>query len=154
MELVTAAEKSAIEARLAQLIANRPVVSNRIAEARALGDLKENGDYHAAREQQGMEESEIKRLTERLAAVNVVDDSHRNTGIVFLGSTVRVQEVGKKDTELLKMVGEFSGAVTDDVMEVTPNSPMGEALMKQHVGDEVAVRTPRGVKKFRILEIL
>ena len=73
MEMLTQSEKQRVEARLAALKANRPVISLRIAEARALGDLKENGDYHAAREQQGIEEAEIRRLEDRLARAHVVD---------------------------------------------------------------------------------
>ncbi len=155
MEMVTKAEREQIEARLASLIANRPVISTRIAEARALGDLKENGDYHAAREQQGMEEAEIRRLETRLADVSIVDDSHRSSGIVFIGATVKMKEEGTRfEAELFRLVGEASGTVSEEITEVTANSPMGEALMKARVGEVVAVRSPRGIKKFKILEIV
>ncbi|HZW05656.1 MAG TPA: hypothetical protein VFF65_00925, partial [Phycisphaerales bacterium] len=126
MEMVTKAEKEAIEKRLAELLANRPAVSQRIAEARALGDLKENGDYHAAREQQGMEEAEIRRLQERIASVSVVDASAKETGIVFLGATVKMREQGSDEDELFRLVGEATANPSDDVFEVTANSPMGE----------------------------
>jgi len=155
MELLTKAEREMLESRLAFLIGNRQAISQRIAEARALGDLKENGDYHAAREQQGMEEAEIRRIEARLAQTSVIDDSqHKSAGIVFIGATVRLTEEGETEAELFKLVGEASGAVADDVTEVTATSPMGEALMKARVGEVVAVRTPRGVKKFRVVEIL
>jgi transcription elongation factor GreA len=160
MEMLTKSERDQVEARLTQLIANRPVISQRIAEARALGDLKENGDYHAAREQQGMEEAEIKRLKDRLADTSIVDDSmHKNIGIVFIGATVRMAEANDKgqptdDPELFKLVGEAAGTLADDITEVTATSPMGEALMKARVGELISVRTPRGVKKFKIIEIL
>ena len=155
MEMVTKAEREQIEARLAALIANRAVISTRIAEARALGDLKENGDYHAAREQQGMEEAEIRRLESRLADVSVVDDSHKASGIVFIGATVRMKEEGTRfEAELFRLVGEASGSLSEEVTEVTANSPMGEALMKARVGEVVSVRSPRGIKKFKILEIV
>lgn len=156
MEMLTKTEREALESRLAQLIANRQVISQRIAEARALGDLRENGDYHAAREQQGMEESEIKRIEKRLANVSVVDDSQsKSMGIVFIGATVRMTEEGRDEPELFKLVGEASGEMVDDLTEVTATSPMGEALMKARVGDVVTWRNPRGLmKKFRILEIL
>lgn len=154
MEMITKAEKEQIEARLKALIDNRPVVSLRIAEARALGDLRENGDYHAARETQGMEEAEIRRLTERLANAQVVDEASKSTGIVFLGATVKMQEVGSDEEELFKLVGESSGSMSGDVFEVTATSPMGEAMMKARVGETIAVRSPRGTKKFKILELL
>jgi transcription elongation factor GreA len=153
MEMVTKAEKEQIEARLAALIANRPVIAQRIAEARALGDLKENGDYHAAREQQGIEESEIRRYQERLAGLSVIDEKMQVKGVVFLGATVKIEEVGSGEPELIKLVGEGTGAL-GEVVEVTATSPMGEAMMKAQVGETVSVRTPRGTKKFKILEIL
>lgn len=153
MEMVTKVEKETLEKRLSALLANRQVVSQRIAEARAMGDLKENGDYHAAREQQGMEEAEIRRLQERLAVVSVVDESTKSTGIVFLGATVKMREKGSDEEELFRLVGEATHA-SGDVFEVTASSPMGEALMKARVGETIAVRTPRGVKHFEILEIV
>jgi len=155
MELVTPAEKQQIEARLAALIANRPVMSNRIAEARALGDLKENGDYHAAREQQGMEEAEIRRLQERISNISVIDEkmSKAVEGVVFLGNIVKLREVGTDDEDLYRLVGESTGGSADYV-EVTVNSPMGEALMKAQVGSTIRVTAPRGVKQFQIVEIV
>lgn len=155
MELITKAEHEQLQSRLNALVANRPTISQRIADARALGDLKENGDYHAAREQQGMEEAEIRRLQDRLAHVSIVEDAgHKDAGIVFLGALVRMREEGRSETELFKLVGEFSGAESDDVVEVTATSPMGEALMKARVGETVSVRTPRGVKRFVIVELV
>jgi transcription elongation factor GreA len=152
--MVTKAEKEQIEARLKTLVDNRPAVALKIAEARALGDLRENGDYHAAREQQGMEEAEIRRLTERLATVNVVDEAQKSTGIVFIGATVKLREVGSDEDELFKLVGESTGSMSGDVFEVTVTSPMGEALLKARVGEVVAVRSPRGTKKFEVRELL
>lgn len=155
MELVTKAEREQLEARLGALVANRPVISLRIAEARALGDLKENGDYHAAREQQGMEEAEIRRLEQRLASVSVIDDSKGRTadGVVFIGSTVKLRDLDDGDEDVYRLVGEASGQSMDYV-EVTANSPMGEALLKTRVGDTIRVSAPRGVKRFQIVEIL
>ncbi len=154
MEMMTRAEKEALEARLKALIDNRPALSQRIAEARALGDLRENSDYHAAREAQGIEEAEIRRLTERLASVSVVDQTQKTIGVVFIGSTVRIREDGTEEIETIRMVGEATGDISSDIMEVTATSPMGDALMKASVGDTVTVRTPRGPKKFFIVEIL
>ncbi|MCC6428461.1 MAG: transcription elongation factor GreA [Phycisphaerales bacterium] len=152
MEFITHSEKENIEARLAALIANRPVISQRIAEARALGDLKENGDYHAAREQQGMEEAEIRRHQERLASVSVIDEN-KSSEVVFLGSTVKMKQLDSDDVDLYRLVGEASTTPPLDYTEVTANSPMGEALMKARKGETIRVNTPRGVKRFEILEI-
>lgn len=156
MEFITPDEKQTIETRLSHLVANRPVISQRIAEARELGDLKENGDYHAAREEQGMQEAEIQRLQDRLSKATVIDTTMKVDGVVFIGATVRIMEVGTDEPELVKLVGEASGASggDDDVFEATLASPFGEALHKARVGEEVPVRGPRGTKMFRILEIL
>ncbi len=155
MDVITADEKEKIKAKLDALIANRPVITDRIAEARALGDLKENAEYHAAREQQGMEEAEIRRLEERLAKAQVVDSSKTAEGVVFIGSTVKLREEGDDEIETYRLVGESSdGADDEDIIEVTATSPMGEALMKARVGETIRVNAPRGVKRFEILEIV
>jgi transcription elongation factor GreA len=154
MEMVTKSEREKIEARIAALKANRPVLSLRIAEARALGDLRENGDYHAAREQQGIEEAEIRRLEERLARSQVVDEAARNSDVVFLGSLVKLKDVDKGRVDMVKLVGEVSGEAPEDYDEVTVTSPMGEALLKARVGETIRVNAPRGVKRFEVMEIL
>lgn len=154
MEFVTRADKEQIEAKLAALIANRPVIAQRIAEARALGDLKENGDYHAAREQQGIEEAEIRRIQQRLASITVLDENNKTGDVLFIGMTARLREVDTGDEDLFKLVGEASATPPADYVEVTTNSPMGEALFKARVGDTIRVNAPRGVKMFEIIEIL
>jgi transcription elongation factor GreA len=165
MGMITREEKDVLQAKLDALIANRPVMSKRIAEARELGDLKENADYHAAKEDQGKEEAEIRRLTELLANSQVVSEQHKSVGVVFVGATVKVvevkvgdgdavEEVG--DVEVFRLVGESTGggSAGGDVVEATVSSPFGEALLKARVGEGVAVRGPRGIKRFQVKEIL
>jgi transcription elongation factor GreA len=155
MEMLTQAEKQKVESRLAALKANRPVISARIAEARALGDLKENGDYHAAREQQGLEEAEIRRIEQRLASAHIVEDGAGKGGdVVVLGSTVKIKEVEKGRVDTVKLVGEMSSEPPEDYDEVTVTSPMGEALLKARIGETIRVNAPRGVKRFEIVEIV
>jgi len=156
MDVITPEERDQLKRRLEGLWANRSVITERIAEARALGDLKENAEYHAAREQQGLEEAEIKRLEERLAKANVVDESKQAEGVVFLGSTVKLieEDEDEDEFELYRLVGESTGGPENDVVEVTATSPMGEALMKARVGETIRVNAPRGVKRFKILEIV
>jgi len=155
MELVTQTERDGLSSKLAGLIANRGALSQRISEARDLGDLKENGDYHAAREQQGMEEAEIRRLEQRLSNMSVIDERMAKAveGVVFLGSTVKLRELPGDDEDLYKLVGEASPRPPLDHIEVTATSPMGEALMKARVGETVRVTAPRGVKMFLVVEI-
>lgn len=155
MDLITTGEHAQISKRLAALKANRSIISTRIAEARAHGDLSENAEYHTAKEQQGLEEAEIRRLGARLESAQVVDENkNKGTGIVFLGSLVRLRDVETKEEDLFKLVGEFSDEPPDDYDEVTASSPMGEALMKSRVGETVRFNAPRGVKRFEILELL
>ena len=154
MEFITPAERDQIKGRLDELIARRPEISLRIAEARALGDLKENGDYHAAREDQAMEEAEIKRLEQRLASAKVVEEGAAPSDMVFIGATVRLRDVDTNEEDLFRLVGEASGDLMADYVEVTVSSPMGESLLKARVGETVRVDAPRGVKRFEIVEIL
>ena len=139
MEFITPDERAQLKSKLDALHANRPKIAERIAEARALGDLKENAEYHSAREQQGLEEAEIRRLEERLATAQVVDKSSGAADVVFIGSMVKLKDKKTGDEDVYRLVGESSGEMSDDFIEVTTNSPMGEALMKSRVGEVVNV---------------
>lgn len=154
MEFITPEDKKNLEQRLESLKAKRPELSKRIAEARALGDLKENADYHAAREDQGLNEADIRRLEERLRTARVADASAVPQNMVFLGAVVRLRDTATDSEDLYKLVGEASGKFDSDEIEVTASSPMGAALMKAHVGDVVKVDLPRGTKRFEVLEIV
>ena len=156
MDVITPEERDSIKKRYDALIANRSVITDRIAEARALGDLKENAEYHAARELQGMEEAEIKRLQERLSSAHVVDETNQAKGVGFIGNTVKLLEEDEDEDEfeLYRLVGEASGNVDSDIVEVTATSPMGESLMKARVGETIRVNAPRGVKRFKVVEIV
>jgi transcription elongation factor GreA len=153
MEMLTQTERDKLANRLESLKANRPVISTRIAEARALGDLKENGDYHAAREQQGMEEAEIRRLEQRLASAQIVTEGSMGSDVVFLGSTVKIKDLNTGKTDTVKLVGEMSDEPPDEYDEVTASSPMGEALMKARVGDTIRFSAPKGEKRYQVVKI-
>jgi transcription elongation factor GreA len=154
MEFITPQEKETITAKLDELKAKRPVLTQRIAEARALGDLKENADYHAAREDQGLNEAEIRRLEQRLSTAHVAQDIEVPEDMVFLGASVKLRDLDNNDEDVYKLVGESSGSFSFDYIEVTTSSPMGEALMKARVGETVRVSLPKGSKRFQILEIV
>jgi transcription elongation factor GreA len=154
MEYMTADEKVKLEDQLKQCISMRRVLSERIGVARALGDLKENGDYHAAREDQGMNEARIRLLEAKLAAAVVADGTFLPSDVVFVGATVKLRDVDSENEELYKLVGETTGNFDLEYIEVTPNSPMGMALMKSRVGEVVRVDSRRGEKRFEIVEIL
>ena len=154
MEFLSPEEHVKLSEKLAALKANRPVLSRRIAEARALGDLKENADYHAAREDQAMEEADIKQLEARLKDASILDESQKLDDVVFVGSTVKLREVDSGDEDVYRLVGEATNDPTLEYFEVTPNSPMGEALMKARLGDVVRVDAPRKTMRFEVVEIL
>lgn len=154
MDFITAEEKQQLEDKLAEMVKKRPEITKRIAEARALGDLKENADYHAAREEQGFNEAEIRRVEERLATAKVVADSEIPQDMVFLGATVKLRDLDDGDEDLYRLVGEATGNFDADYIEVTATSPMGAALMKARVGETIRADLPRGAKRFEILEIV
>ena len=154
MEFLTRADKEKLEQELRDLHTRGKEIIVRIAEARALGDLKENAEYHAAREDQGMNNAKIKEIEERLANCQVSDDLDIPEDMVFVGATVKLREVDSGDEDLYKVVGTASNDFSLDYVEVTTTSPLGEALMKARVGETVRVDLPKGATQFEILEII
>ena len=153
MELLTREDHERLSARLEELRNNRQHLSNEIAEARSHGDLKENAEYHAMREKQGMEEAEIRRLEEKLKTAQITDEADVPKDMVFMGSVVLLRDLEDKSEDLYKIVGEVTGNFDSDEIEVSASSPMGEALMKAHVGETVKVDLPHGTARFEILEL-
>jgi transcription elongation factor GreA len=154
MDFVTADEKAALEKKLQDLIGKRRQITERIAEARALGDLRENAEYHAAREDQGLNEATIRALEQRLSRANVTGDSEMPADMVFVGSTVKLREIEREAEDLYRLVGEATGNFDLDYIEVTTTSPMGEALLKARVGEIIRVSLPRGEKRYVVVEII
>ncbi|MHC4908416.1 MAG: GreA/GreB family elongation factor [Planctomycetota bacterium] len=154
MHYMTADDKTRLEEQLKELSSLRKVLSDRIGRARELGDLKENAEYHAAKEDQGLNERKIKELERKLASAIVTDDQTVPEDMVFIGATVKLKDVANGDEELYRLVGESSGDFSADFIEVTPNSPMGLALMKSRVGETVRVDLRRGQRRYEIVEIL
>src|SRR5689334_19557501 len=127
-QMVTKEEKARLEEQLKAMIDKRPVISKAIAEAREKGDLKENADYHAAREEYALNESHIKHMEERLRAVTVVDTSSVPEDMVFLGSTVKLKDLNTGEIEVVRIVGEVGKLDVDsEIMEVSARSPLGDA---------------------------
>lgn len=154
MELISKADKERLEAQLAECVNARKTLSERIAEARAQGDLKENADYHAARDDQGHNEAKIRELEAKIARVHVVgEDMEVPADMVFLGAVVQLREVGSNREELFKLVGSLTDA-DEEWIEVTVSSPMGEALMRSRIGETIRVVLPRGEKRFEVVKIV
>src|SRR4029077_16667328 len=131
-----------LKAELDQLIANRPVIAAEINDRREEGDLRENGGYHAAREEQGQQEARIRQLQELLNNAKV-GEAPKQSGVALPGSVVKVKfEDGERETFLIATRQE---GVTDGKLEVySPNSPLGGALLDHKVGDEVTYTVPNG----------
>ena len=146
-------DKDLLEKKLQEFKKLRKVLSDRIGRAREMGDLRENAEYHTAKDDQGHNERKIRDIEEKLASAVVVGDEELPEGMVFVGATVRLRDVSSGDEELYSLVGELTGDLDDDLIQVTPNSPMGMALMKARVGETVRVDLPRGSRQFKILEI-
>ena len=153
MDYLTEAEHEKLSGELQALIAERPVISTRIGTARELGDLKENADYHAAKDDQAHNERKIKDIERRLSEVTVADTEHVPDDMVFLGTTVRLKNLSTNKDDLYMLVGESTGRFDLDYMEVTTNSELGMAIFKARIGDTVGVNLPAGRTEFEIVSI-
>ena len=153
MDYLTEAEHEKLSEELQALIAERPVISTRIGTARELGDLKENADYHAAKDDQAHNERKIKDIERRLSEVTVADTEHVPDDMVFLGTTVRLKNLSTKKDDVYMLVGESTGRFDLDYMEVTTNSELGMAIFKARIGDTVGVNLPAGRTEFEIVSI-
>ena len=130
----------------------RPKVVAAIAEARSHGDLKENAEYHAAKEQQAQMESRVIEINDTIARANVIDIKKiENNGNIIFGSTVAVRdlEVDKKKT--YKIVGKDEADISKNLIYF--KSPIGKALIGKSLEDMIIVETPSGEKKFQVLDI-
>jgi transcription elongation factor GreA len=130
----------------------RPEVIQAIAEARAHGDLKENAEYHAAREQQGFIEGRIKELEGSLSHAQIIDISKLNAGsrIVF-GATVELAEVDSGDEVTYQIVGDLEADIKQGLISVS--APIARALIGKHEGDTVSIAAPSGPRSYEIVAV-
>ena len=105
MDYISSEDKTRLEEQLKACIEMRPKIVERIAEARALGDLKENAEYHAAREDQGMNEAKIRDLEDRLENALVMSNSYAPEDMVFLGARVKLRDTDTEAESIYKLVG-------------------------------------------------
>lgn len=153
MDYLTNEEHANLKEELELLIGRRSEISDRIGRARELGDLKENADYHAAKDDQGHNERKIKDLETRLAEVVVADTTHVPEDMVFLGAIVRLKNLKTAKEDSYMLVGESTGRFDLDYMEVTPNSELGKAMLKARVGETIGVDLPNGRTQFEVIAI-
>ena len=123
-----------------------------IAEARGHGDLKENAEYHAAKEQQGHIEGRVLEINDIIARANVIDVSKiENLGKIIFGSTVTVKDLENQNKRSFKIVGKDEADISKGLIYF--KSPMGKSIIGKTVKELVIVNTPSGEKNFEILEV-
>ena len=130
----------------------RQEIIDAISEARAHGDLKENAEYHAAREEQGLNEARIRELEDVLSRSQVIE--YLDLGVedrVIFGSTVTINDLDSDETNTHQIVGESEANIELNTISLT--TPIAKALLKKEVGDVVEVETPGGIKEVEIVDI-
>ncbi|RBP33418.1 transcription elongation factor GreA [Marinobacter pelagius] len=131
---------------------DRPQVIAAIAEAREHGDLKENAEYHAAREQQGFIEGRIQEIEGKLGSAQVIDvTTMENTGKVIFGTTVHLVNVDTDEEVTYQIVGEDEADIKKGKLSIS--SPIARALVGKDEGDVVAIRVPSGTVEYEIAEV-
>jgi transcription elongation factor GreA len=150
---ITARGAEQLREELARLkTVERPRIIAAIAEARAHGDLKENAEYHAAREQQSFAEGRIKEIEGKLSHAHIVDVSTMDAkGKVVFGATVELIDVDSDETIVYQIVGEDEADIKVGMISI--NSPIARALISRREGDEVTVLVPGGERSLEIIEV-
>ena len=148
---MTRAGHTALETELKQLKSiERPAIIKAIAEARELGDLKENAEYHSAREKQGFIEGRIKELESVIGLAEVIDPASLS-GTIKFGATVELVDEDTDEEKTWQIVGEHEASVEKGLLSI--KSPIARALIGKEEGDSVEVSTPGGIKSYEILSI-
>lgn len=126
-------------------------ITKRVATAREMGDLSENAEYHAAREDQGMLQARVNDLSDRLARAVIIDPSKMPKDMVAFGSKVRVKDLDEDEEETYEIVG--PGQENPGKGRILSTSPVGQGLIGKKKGETVTITVPRGMLRFKILEI-
>ncbi len=152
-ETLTKEGEISIKEKLSNLkFVERPQISNAIAEARAHGDLKENAEYHAAKEQQSHNEGRIQEIEDLIARANVIDvTTMNNDGKVIFGSTVYLQNLDTNEKIEYKLVAKDEADLKKKLIFF--QSPIGKGLIGKNKNDLVEISTPAGIKNFEIIDV-
>lgn len=150
---MTVAGEKSLREELDQLKSvKRPEIIKAIAEAREHGDLKENAEYHAAREQQAFCEGRINDIENKLSRAVIIDvTTMENTGKVIFGTTVTLFDINSEQEYRYRIVGDDEASVKDGLISV--NSPVAKGLIGKEVDDEVKIQTPRGIIEYEITAV-
>lgn len=131
----------------------RPVIVERVAAARAEGDLSENAEYHGQQDQLRLLDAKINQLKSKLAGCRIVDKADMPAGVVAFGSLVTVRDLGDGLEETYELVGPGEEDYDGDVMKILTSSPIGQGLLGKKVGEQAAVEIPRGTLRMEIVQI-
>ncbi len=149
---ITQAGFNELEGELATLKSvERPAVIAAIAEARAHGDLKENAEYHAAKERQSFIEGRIEELEAVISRAEIIDISALSGNVVKFGATVTVADDDTGDEHVYQIVGEYEANI--DHGKISIGAPLARAMIGKTVGDMANVTTPKGTKKYEIVKV-
>ena len=130
----------------------RPQISQAIAEARAHGDLKENAEYHAAKELQGLVEAKISEMENALANAQVIDVKEiPETGRVIFGSTVTIYDIDNDKNIIYKIVGNLES--NPDKGEISIDTPIAKGMVGKFIDDEINIKTPSGSLNYEIIDV-
>lgn len=129
----------------------RPQIIQAIASARELGDLKENAEYHSAKDKQGFIEAQINDFEDKIARSEVVDVAKQSGNKVKFGATVELEDLNSGKKFSYKIVSDFEANI--DVGLISSGSPVARALINKEVGDEVEIKIPNGVANYEIIAI-
>ncbi len=140
-----------LKGEISQLEAQLIEITKRVATAREMGDLSENAEYHAAREDQGMQQAKIDLVRHKLAHAMIIDPNQLPKGVVVFGSKVKVMDMEYKEEETFELVG--PGEDDPDKNKILTTSPIGQGLVGKKKGDVAEIAVPSGILKFKILEI-
>ena len=150
--LVLQSTFSLLQKELKSIDQNMDEIGKRIAHARELGDLKENAEYHAAKEQQSHNEGRVQEVEDIIARANVIDVSKLdNDGKVIFGSTIMLQNLDTEESLKYKIVGKDEANLKEKLIYF--KSPIGMGLIGKNKGDLVEIKTPAGVKNFEIKDV-
>ena len=141
-----------LQEELKSLKLERPKITKAIAEAREHGDLKENAEYHAAREQQGLVEAKIKDIEFKLSNSEIIDNktTGKKNQIIF-GCTVELLNINDNSKIKYQIVGDEEADLTKN--KISFNSPIGQGLINKKIGDEITITVPNGELKFKVIDI-
>ncbi len=142
---------AALTAELAALKAERPKISQEIGVAREHGDLKENAEYHAAKEKQGLCEARIAEIEDKLSRAEVIDPSTLSGEKVKFGAIVELEDMDNGTTVTYRLVGPDESDIKQGKLSIT--SPVARALVGREVGDEVRVQAPGGVRNYEVSDV-